>query len=80
MDIKKIILNALVYIQSALDGIVRYAGFFLLSACLWNFFLCRDRLSSDVPPTLGAALLCSSRVGSDPGLYPDLVLRYKRIS
>ena len=34
---------------------------FLLSAFLWNFFLCRDQGSGDVPPTLGIALLCSSR-------------------
>ena len=47
---------------------------FLLSAFLRNFFLCRDWLSGNVPPTLGAALLCSSRAGSDLGLYPFIAM------
>ena len=42
--------------------------FFVISL-LRNFFLCWDRRSSDVPPTL--LELYSSRAGSDSELYPD---------
>ena len=38
-----------------------------------TFFLGWDQRRGDVPPTLGAALLCSSRAASDLGLYPDLI-------
>ena len=41
--------------------------YFLLSAFLRNCFLCWDRWNSDLTPTLDAALLCSSRAGSDLG-------------
>ena len=40
---------------------------------LRNCFLCCDCWNSDVMPTLDAALLCSSRVGSDLGLKSRLV-------
>ena len=40
---------------------------FLLSALLRNCFLCWDRWNGDMMPTLDAAQLCSSRVGSDLG-------------
>ena len=36
-------------------------------------FLCWDRGNGDVPPTLDATLLCSSRAGSDLGLESGLV-------
>ena len=39
--------------------------FFLGSDLLQNFFLCWDRWNGEVMPTLYAALLYSSRVGSD---------------
>ena len=41
----------------------------LLSAFLQNCFLCWDSWNDDVPPTLDAALLCSSRAGFDMGLF-----------
>ena len=44
-----------------------------LSDLLWNCFLCWDRGNCDVPPTLDAALLCSSRADSVhpvPALLP----------
>ena len=44
-----------------------------LSALLQNCFLCWDRGNGKVPPTLDAALLCSSRAGSDLGLESGLV-------
>ena len=37
------------------------------SALLQNCFLCLDRWNGDVTPTLYAALLFSSRAGSDLG-------------
>ena len=46
---------------------------FLLSAFLWNYFLCWDRWNGDVTPTLDGALLFSSRVGSDLGHESGLV-------
>ena len=55
-----------------------------LSAFLWNCFLCWDRWNGDVTPTLDAALLCSSRAGSDIYLFhfsplQDIYLSYKVI-
>ena len=47
--------------------------FFLLSIFLQNCFLCRDCWNGDVMPTLDAALLCSSRAGSDLGRESGLV-------
>ena len=44
-----------------------------LSALRWNCFLCWDCESGDMPSTLDAALLCSSRAGSDLGLESGLV-------
>ena len=41
-----------------------YLCFILLSAFLRNCFLCWDRWSGDVMPTIDTALLCSSRAGS----------------
>ena len=41
--------------------------YFLLSALLRNSFLCWDSWNVDMTPTLDAALLCSSRAGSDLG-------------
>ena len=46
---------------------------FFLSALLQNCFLCWGHGNGDVPPRLGAALLCSSRAGSDLGLESGLV-------
>ena len=48
-------------------------NFFLFAALLWNIFLCRDWQSGNVPPTLGTALLTSSRTGSGLRLYPDIM-------
>ena len=42
-----------------------------LSSFLRNSFLCWDRWNGDVTPTLDAALLCSSRAGSDLGRGAD---------
>ena len=41
--------------------------FFKLSALLQNCFLSWDRWNDNVTPTLDAALLCNSRVGSNLG-------------
>ena len=46
---------------------------FFSSAFFWDFSLWLDRLSSGGPPTLGAALLCSSWAGTDMWLYPELI-------
>ena len=45
-----------------------FLPFFKLPAFLQNCFLCWDRGNSDVPPTLDAALQCSSRAGFVLGL------------
>ena len=47
--------------------------FLLLSAFLRNCFLCWDHWNGDVMPTLDAALLGSSRVGSDLGRESRMV-------
>ena len=41
--------------------------FFFISALLRNCFPCWHHWNGDMMPTLDAALLCSSRVGSDLG-------------
>ena len=49
------------------------SNIFLFSAFLRNCFLCCDHWNGDMMPTLGTALLCSSRVGSDLGCVSGLV-------
>ena len=39
----------------------------------WNCFLCQDRWNGYMTPTFSAALLCSSRAGSDLGCESGLV-------
>ena len=58
--------------KSFYNLIITLSGLFL-SALLRNCFLCWDHGNGDVPPTFGAALLCSSRAGSDLGLESGLV-------
>ena len=50
-----------------------FAEFFKLSAFHRNCFLCQDRWKGDMIPSLDAALLCSSRAGSDLGRESRLV-------
>ena len=46
---------------------------FLWSAFLQNYFLCWDCWNGDMMPTLDAALLCSSRAGSDLGRESGII-------
>ena len=50
-----------------------YSHFFQSFAFLLNCFLCWYRWNGDAMPTLDAALLSSSRVGSDLGYESGLV-------
>ena len=45
---------------------------FFLSALLRDCSLCWDHWNGTVTPTLDAALLCSSRAGTDLGLMSDV--------
>ena len=46
--------------------------YIFLSALVWNCFLCWDWWNSDTTATLDAALLCSSRAGSNLGCKSGL--------
>ena len=49
-------------------NVVHFFNYYFFSNLLQNCFLCWDHGNGDVTPKLDAALLCSSRVGSDLGL------------
>ena len=55
-------------------------GSFLWSALFWNCFLCWDRRNGDVMATLDAALLCSSRAGSNPDWFKEFIMRLSQFT